>query len=270
MPLDALPEELRGLDIDDILHRTGVDPALVRTVFTAGSLVQGWGNVDSDVDLYVVCRQPAATPFFADLHMTRLAPPGIPVGVLIAVGRECDIELWTDDQVDQVLSKVTSAEQARSTSLLEGFSYFELDFLEKLSHGLPLLGADEFYGLRRRIEDSAWKNIQTCQALALADIYLADALGQLESGDEVSAVLSTKLAFGHAADAACYARGEYGRNPKWRARRIRQAANPVLPFDRYWAVESMAGYDDEDKASWILGTVALCRDISTATPVVGA
>jgi hypothetical protein len=263
----ALPAEIAGLDAADLLCRLGVDAEYVQAVFVAGSLVQGWGNVDSDLDVYLICTRPTTPAAFTDVHTTRLSSPEVPVGGLPALGRDCDIEVWTGAQVEELLAQLSPERRARSSSMLEGFSHFELDFLEKVSYGIPLSGTRAVERIQRAVRDSVWQDSLISRALDLSDIYLTDALGQLDSGDTVSAVLSGKLAFGYSVDAVACAAGQYGRSPKWRGRRLCQIDSPLLPFEVYWSVETMAGYDDRDRGRWVLGVVALCRKISATIPV---
>jgi hypothetical protein len=264
-----LPAELAGLDLDDLLRRLEVDPDRVAAAFVAGSLVLGWANVDSDIDVYLLCAEPVTPPAFTDVHTTRLSRPGVPVGGLTVLGRDCDVEVWTLAQVDELVGLLTLAGQARSSSLLEGFSHFELDFVEKVSHGVPLRGAAVVARVRAAVRASAWENLLVARALDLSDIYLVDALGQADSGDPRSAVLSVKLAFGHCVDAVCAGHGSYGRSPKWRARRLASVAAAELPFEEYWRIETMAGYDDADPGRWVRDVLAVCRRISAAVPVAG-
>ena len=101
------------------------------------------------------------------------------------------------------------------------------------------------------------------RSLGAAARAVEDSLGQLESGDLHSAVLSARRALGHTVDALLEERGQYGSQlSKWRPRRF-QAANPAsLPFAKYWELETMQGFDPDNPSKWVNEVLTLCQDLS--------
>lgn len=264
---DELEVLLSDESLAQVLISCKIDRKSVRFGFAGGSIVQGWGNEDSDVDLYLVVDQLEPGYELEEVHDTRHAAGSIPVACLDLPGRRADVEVWTIQQVEQVLGLVGGQNDQRSSSALEGLSYFELDFLEKLGHGQAVFGPEEVSERQEQLRNSAWHGMLTEQALLLSDIYLEDAVGQLESSDVISSVLSAKLAFGHSVDAVAVSSGLIGRSPKWRARRVQLADSDVLPFEEYWNIETMQNYAPERPGDWVRHVVSVCRRISAKVAV---
>lgn len=140
-------------------------------------------------------------------------------------------------------------------------NFCEKDFLERIGHGVPLHGADWLERTRKAVEESAFRFLMAAWMLNTADNYVEDAAGQLKSGDIESAVLSARIAFGFTVDALMCSVGETGQNPKWRARRVRESALEALPFEAYWAVETMRDLP-QGAEQWVESVLMLCKRLS--------
>ncbi|UTT39882.1 hypothetical protein NMP99_00755 [Glutamicibacter mishrai] len=235
--------------------------------FAAGSIIQGWGNRDSDIDIYLIVESLPPDYSLDDVHTSRGIQGDVHVTSKELFGRKTDIEVWTIDQVMSVLDKMNVGESEYSSSLLLGFNYFELDFMEKLNHGRAIAGSLTVDQLKRKLKSSAWRDLLIEQALHLSDIYLEDALGQLDASDLRSAILSAKLAFGHSVDAVCINSGQIGHSPKWRAKRMETISDSCMSFEDYWAIETMASYSPEQGERWATEVIRMCRKISANIPV---
>lgn len=264
---DELTDLLSPEFMDIVLKSCDLSRNDIQCAFAGGSVVQGWGNEDSDIDIYLLAYDLPRGYSLEEVHDTRFADGGIPVSSLNIKGRKIDVEIWTVYQAEQVLGLVEMPESERSSSALEGLSYFELDFLEKLGHGLSVFGHGEVAAYKHRLVESAWTEMLLEQALILSDIYLEDAVGQLESSDLISSVLSAKLAFGHSVDAIAISSGLIGRSPKWRARRMNLADSRILSPDEYWQIETMQNYDPKNPAEWVRRVVSISRRVSATVEI---
>lgn len=238
----------------------GCLPETYDAIFVAGSAARGWSNALSDIDLYVI----APAPWSSETSGTSAVPvePGtISTEILRMDGQRWEVKYWLTRQVEQVLAKVdwSSVDQdakPQRVSLDEEF------LLGRILHCAPVAGQGWIARTRERIHCSAFHLIIGAQELDSADQLVEDAVGQLQGGDLHSAVISARLAFGHAVDALLAVNGESGAPTKWRARRMRAITQDVLSFDDYWAMETMRGYDPDAPGAWIERAVALCRKIS--------
>ncbi len=55
--------------------------------------------------------------------------------------------------------------------------------------------------------------------------------------------------------------------PKWRSRRMRLVDTPVLPYERYWELETMRTFDPEAPEVWVREVIAVCQRISMEVSV---
>ncbi|HET9081695.1 MAG TPA: nucleotidyltransferase domain-containing protein [Trebonia sp.] len=244
------------------LRRKELIPADHQAVFLVGSVARGWTHAKSDLDIYIVSD--------GEHDVTGSRTVGVPLvpGTIRTLAfdgddRRFEVTYWLDAQVDQMLAKVSQEVLDSNKSSLQPLVITEERFLERLSTCLPLLGDDWVQRRRKEIEDSAYSAFTAARSLAYADTKVEDAIGMLASGDLPSAVLAARLGLGQTVDALLDSRGVYGTSvPKWRARRVQDAALDVLSFARYWQLETMATFDPERPREWIEEVIAFCRDLS--------
>ncbi|WP_341718662.1 nucleotidyltransferase domain-containing protein [Micromonospora sp. FIMYZ51] len=231
-------------------------------VVIVGSVARGWANRGSDHDFYVITR----TPWRRRGGVTTavpLQPNQVAREALRVNGRRWELKYWLDRQVDQMLQKVSWARFEAGGSAAGPLSETEELFLERLFTCIPVEGADWVRRRRAELKESAFQAILVTRSLALSDACAEEALGQLADGDPPSAVLSARKALGHSVDALLESRGHYGSQlPKWRARRVREARLPMLPFERYWDYETMAGFDKDNPRPWIDSVILFCKQLS--------
>lgn len=245
----------------DELRARGMLPASYQAVYVAGSLVRGWGNALSDLDVYVVTDTVWDRPVVESASVP-LDPPTLPIDVIRVDGVRWDVEYWSDRQVDQMLAKLGKDNVDAGGAGPNELSRYEMDFLERLGHARAVEGEGWLDARRAQLADSAFRQVMVSGALHYCDIYAEDAIGQLEAGDLDSAVLSARLAFGCAVDALLAGHGELGQSPKWRARRFRAADPAELSFEEYWATETMRDLDPAAPGGWVESTIGTCRRIS--------
>ncbi|MFI5911845.1 hypothetical protein [Dactylosporangium sp. NPDC051541] len=238
-------------------------PEPVEAVYVAGSRVRGWGNVNSDLDFYVI------TADRWDGGGARLAPvalqPDTVVIDRVRVDREqWDVHYWMDSQVEQVLAKVSWTEYDTNMSAGAMLTPVEADFLERLDYAVAVAGEAWLVRRRQEMQRSALRSILVSRSIHRSHLFIEDAVGQLRSHDEQSAVLSARLAFGCAVQALLAEHGKLVQSPKWTARQFRETAQDVVSFDEYWALETMRSYDPADPGRWVEDVLAVCRRIAQA------
>src|ERR1700742_5074196 len=80
-------------------------PASTVAVFASGSLVRGWGNATSDVDVHIVAAAQPESATGETIHVA-LEPSFLKHEGAFVAGRRWDIEYWSVPQVNQLLAKV--------------------------------------------------------------------------------------------------------------------------------------------------------------------
>src|SRR5512138_2287901 len=71
-------------------------------VFLAGSLVRGWGNVTSDLDIYVISDGPW-TGETVEEATVNLTIGTVPINSFYVGERRWDLEYWQVAQIDELL-----------------------------------------------------------------------------------------------------------------------------------------------------------------------
>jgi hypothetical protein len=243
------------------LRELGLLPGTELATFVVGSAVRGWDHGASDLDLVVVCAER-----FQDERLVRvtvpLSPGEVDAVAFMREGRRWEVKYWLDDQVDQVLDKVSRDSFEHDRTAGARLVPTEEILLARLPGCHPLTGLDWVRRRCRQIEESAFQSYVLTDLLTTADTKAETAMGQLAAGDLPSAVLSARDAFGCAIDALLAGHGEYPNPPKWRARRFQEAKPDLLTFEEYWEIETMRGYDPADPAKWVEQVVTLCKDIA--------
>jgi hypothetical protein len=257
-------EQEMTIDLDACLaelRRREVLPSDVRSVFVSGSQIKGWGNTASDLDIYVISDE-AWTGRHVETASVRLDPSTVPVDAFYVGDCRWDIEYWQLRQIDQLIRSVSWSEYDSGALAMHPLTRHEIDVLEQLSYGRALLGEGWLAARKLELAESALRPHLIGQRLNLADVYVEDALGQLQAHDYECAVLSARLAFGHAADALTAYHGELGGNTKWRPKRFQAVSQSILSFEDYWRLESMQGYDPRHPTVWVKEVLEVYRLIA--------
>ncbi len=242
-------------------------PDDTRAAFVVGSAARGWHNPLSDYDICIVSN-PLYDVGTSEAISVPLEPPVVSGAVFYTPEKRWEVKYWCDAQIDQMLAKVSWEAYERGTIAGNVLAPVEELTLARIGHCLPLMGADWVDELRGRLAGTAFRSFVIARSLGEADMYVEDALGQMEVGDLESATLSARLAFGHAVDALLEGEGEFGSHqPKWRANRFKAASPAIVTFDAYWAVETMQAYESADPRPWIKEVLALCQDIAVRVDV---
>lgn len=236
-------------------------PADALAVFCVGSVARGWANSTSDYDISVITAQPHTA-----VGLVELAVPLNPGIVTLYVGfageRRWEVHYWTDSQADQMLAKV-SEELFASGAVASALTDMEEAFLERILTCVPIIGDEWIHRRRKDVRASAYREFMISRSLGDADGAVEDAVGQLSAGDPHSAVLSAHMAFACTVDALLESVECYGSSaPKWRSRRMRDAAPESLPYEQYWAMETMVDLDPEAPEAWVSQVVSWCRQMA--------
>lgn len=244
------------------IQERGWLPANPLCIYNAGSLVLGWGNDTSDADYFVITEEPWAGET-SNANPTSADPGFVPSLAAYIGDRRVDVEYWQDRQVDQIIGNVSwqQFDNLKATDLVTSHDF---EVLQRIGHARALRGAEWLEARRSQVAKSALRAIGVGRNFNYADIFLEDAAGQLKAGDLRSATLSARIAFGYAVDGLLFSAGAVGGNTpanKWRARHLAEIDQDIIPFDEYWAIETMRDYEDAHAAAWIEETILTCRRI---------
>lgn len=252
---------LDGAQMLERLNADGLLPQDAIAAFCVGSVARRWANAGSDYDICIITPGPLGQTGLATLAVP-LDPAVVPVSVGFAAGRRWEVKYWTDGQVDQMLSKVAE-ERFDSGEVMSALTDMEEAFLERILTCVPISGEEWIRRRREHVRASAYREFVLTRTLGDADGAVEDAIGQLSSGDPHSAVISAHKAFACTVNAILESAECYGSGtPKWRSRRMRDAVPPALPYEQYWAMETMADLDPAAPEKWIMQVVSWCKEMA--------
>jgi hypothetical protein len=243
------------------LARRDLLPSDHLAVFLAGSRVRGWGNVDSDLDVYIICAS-EWTGAGGARTMVTVRPEQIVLESRVIDRQRWDIQYWLDSQVSQVLAKVSWEEFDTNFFANNLLTSAEADLLERLTYAVALAGDDWLAQRREQLTASAFRQMAVVRALHWTGVFAEDARGQLASDDVESSVLSARMAFGNAIRALLADNGKLAQSPKWFARQFREMDQDVLSFEEYWSIETMRTFDPANPGRWVGDILAVCDRIA--------
>lgn len=245
----------------DVLAEQNLLPDQHNAVYLAGSLVRGWGNSLSDLDVYVIVPEPWSRPA-AEVGSVSVPPGRVPIHGFVSDGRRWDVEYWTEQQVDDLLELVSWPSFETRRGRAESLTKHEIAFMQRLAFADVVTGADWVRRRKAQFEASAVRTMIASRALYECDLFAEDAVGMLEAGDVDSAVLAARYGFGCAVEALLASHGEFNEQEKWRARRMRAVSPPELSFEDYWALETLRDLDPEAPGTWVETVLTVCQDIA--------
>jgi hypothetical protein len=231
-------------------------------IYLAGSLIRGWGNPKSDLDVYVITTEPWQGGRVAD--EVSVTAGIVPVQAFYVDDRRWDVEFWADRQVDQMLEYAAWDKFESGASKGSTLSATEIAFANRLSRCHVIDGAD---WVKRRAEEfaaTAMKSIIVADILDRVDGITEDVVGMIEIGDHVSATITARYAFDAAVDALLASLGDYEGQIKWRGRRLLEMRPPELPFDKYWQIATMRDFDQAAPEKWIHSVLRSCQELAQA------
>ena len=189
------------------------------TAYVAGSLVEGYGNAQSDLDLFVLF--PDAPPQAEGGSAAAFDGAGIyRIDLDYADGIRVDTECWPLPAVLDIAKRLNQSpaeDWTAPVSLPE--ELFQL--VHGVRIGLPVAAPEEFARVRAAFD---WDHVCLLRYLRHMSIYTGtseDGVGAVQAGDHATALLTSRQALGAAADALLAASGSTNTKPKWRFTKLR-------------------------------------------------
>jgi len=199
-----------GIDLADLLELCTYNP-LDDFVIASGSVVEGFGNRSSDIDLFVV-RELAAPSVECFLYEPKSK-------------RHVDITYVSKEEICQLLQRIRGVQAVPSDWVsLQRAAFPDIDIYHRLLIGVSLtdpLGDDwrKYKFCRRSVgREIAYQSIVAGRARWI------DAVGAFLDGQREHAAYVARVAFEHSVDAYAALNGETNPSPKWRWARLQRLA----------------------------------------------
>jgi hypothetical protein len=232
----------------------------VDIAFISGSLVEGFGNETSDLDVFVL----------SDTAIGSIAAPALAADLgafTVDIDFACDIrtdtEIWTVDAVADIAAQIDGCDPMdwRATMRLDKAG---LELAHRVRVGEPLIAADRFARLGALFD---WRRLGAVLAQRFLQDYsesTEDAVGAVKAGDAGAGLLNSRLALGAAADALCAVRGATNGKAKWRLHRL--AATSPEVTDGYLGAELDCSTEPADLLRTARNRLRVASDLAdTAT-----
>jgi len=213
---ESIPHLLRNVDLGSVLALERLpDPRSV--AYFSGSLVAGYGNSWSDLDVYVVGESvPIGPNVVKDRYTT--------ISIHYTSSRRVDFEFWTRAATDR-LADCLSRIEIGAAFADEYFSPTEEAFIHRLKIGfMPERNRKGLEGLQAKFDFEKFRMYLIQKSLRTADHLVEDVSGMIESGDFLQAVLTARPMIGAAVDAYCHWQGNTDPSTKWRLHHLRSVS----------------------------------------------
>jgi hypothetical protein len=202
-----------GLDPDETRQRLigAVSAVPGEVALLTGSLVEGLGNLRSDIDVYWVTDRPVETTFANALVCD------------MGAGVAADIEVFRPNGLRDLLSRFADIDTGPNRDVRRSatsFSLSELKLLHNLRIGIPLWGADGLEALQLALDSVALARTLLDLAHAHLDMLHSDILGALGAGEITTARHLLRAFRNHLAGALLAGLGETNPAEKWRPQKL--------------------------------------------------
>ena len=189
------------------------------TAFLTGSLVEGFGNILSDLDILVIVSNKS----------DYVLPPEN------SINKRVDVEVLEHAEVDSAVNHLNSMDISG-----KGFPGImtedELTVLHRLCIGIPFFNPEKARTIQESIDCTVLAKYITIYFQAHFRRMVEDAVGALQSEDFTTAFFNARSAFGYAVDAYLAFRGETNIRAKWRVKKLLKHDPSLL--ETYWKFEA--------------------------------
>ncbi|MFW0775256.1 tyrosine-protein phosphatase [Paenarthrobacter nitroguajacolicus] len=221
------PEEFRNPAVQaDLLKFVPSEIVENAVIFVAGSLVHGYGNATSDIDIIAIHRETDVGSRAESIQSVVKVAEGLDVHVGEYRGVRVDLEVV---QWEKISSVATQLREGGSASTVPEYLRVSLN---NLKNGVPLVRSGEFENLRDSFPWATYTRMVTLENASRFQSTSEDASGGILGKDLGPAMLASKRALDNAADALLASLGNTNYRTKWRLRLLESVAGSE-PARRY-------------------------------------
>ncbi len=183
-----------------------------RTIYLAGSLVEGLGTSHSDIDIFIIGGPPIDLPRYGSVQGVRIDEFAL------------DIEHWTVQAAQALLDRLHERpfDQEHNPASVMEFSELEVEFLHRLAHSTPLATSQLYEDLLARLDTRNVARLVFDRAILRIGTAHEDIVGLVDCGDLESAKYLAQSLTGFVADLVLSSSGDSSPSEKWRIRRLRR------------------------------------------------
>lgn len=194
--------------------------------FIGGSLVEGYGNDSSDLDVFILCENPS-------LYNNNALYGNVPIISFIGEEYRYDIEIWEKNIVEDLIEKLN-----KYYSPKKDYRYFFTDqsyeLLHNISIGIPIINEIKFNSLQNLIDKQRLRDSNLAVRLSKYNNELEDLEGCYKSRCKKSILLLTRRLLNTAMHALVCYYGDTNNKEKWLSIKIDRYVKDKDLVDKYW------------------------------------
>lgn len=240
-----------GITLTSLLGNLKFEP--VDTAFASGSLVEGFGNTTSDLDVFVIHKD-------AVFRETTAVGGQVPVDVTYVNSLRLDIEYWPEERVADLAGKISALDLVSSVD--ESMGWSELDFCHRLRVGIPLFNKAGFMKLKSKFDFDKFVGILVTRYIRSCEGRIEDCVGALEACDYRTVFLTARSAVEHAVDAYLASVGETYVSSKWRFKKLERAFTEASDiYQKVWQLEAPSLSAEEEVEQYAKDALTFANDL---------
>lgn len=225
-----IDSRLHDLEIhkDDILAALSL-PAEPHTIFLSGSVIEGYSNTESDLDVYVV--------FTDDIQIERVDCQRDDYAITIdyVSNWRLDIEIWSVESIKKVANRLQNTQVDDWNESLT-INIADLKLAHNLRVGYPIQHPSQFNELQTMFKFDHISRLLMNRNLVMYNNSAEDASGAISSEQHGAAIVTAREAAQFAIDAYLAAHGETNHKSKWRYFKLQKLGEDDL-IKRYLQIE---------------------------------
>ncbi|MFF1659164.1 nucleotidyltransferase domain-containing protein [Streptomyces sp. NPDC058255] len=211
-------------------------------VFVSGSLVEGFGNENSDLDVFVL------TSSTSDASLSETASTFDMGDCLIEVDYHHDVrvdtEIWPIERFFEIAGRISDFPVGDASAIIR-FPDRDFDSAHRLRIGVPVRGVEVFNELRDKFDFKRLSRLLANKFVTAYEGHSEDASGAVRANDAYTAMLMSRWALGSAIDAYLASQGMTNPKEKWRFSKLVSGGHTDLA-QRYLELEADLSVSPED------------------------
>lgn len=187
-------------------------------IYMAGSLMEGFGNGTSDIDVYIICDQIKVNDNAQNGELLLTNNKSL-IRNIIHEDVRYDFEYWLWDDFLDMIKKLNNL-NFNTDGYVERISNDEFDLLHRLKFGKPLVNKEKFFGIYNNVK---FENLGYYKAVVQSEIYsgyIEDLQGAYTSKDFGSAFIMARRLVEHVVNSLLALEGETNPSAKWIYRKL--------------------------------------------------
>lgn len=160
------------------------------TVFISGSLVEGIGNENSDIDIFIITNRELPTASSIDYEDNFVVNK-----FDVIDGFQCDIEIWEEKFLTRIIEKLEIIDlediNTRTFNTLKELDkpFFDImSLLHRIKVGYPIHNSNKFYEFKESIQWDTYFSLLQRMHTNLIDNQYEDIIGNYKAGNYTTAI----------------------------------------------------------------------------------